>query len=107
MPGIAADQQHRAAHEAAAGDAVEFGNAGREPWRILILAGQRLKLRNARPLRPPRPDTGTWASAFSSMIVLHSPQASHLPCQRPYTVPQFWQTKQGAFFAIQVIQTRW
>ena len=26
-------------------------------------------------------------------MVFHSPQASHLPCQRPVTAPQFWQTK--------------
>jgi hypothetical protein len=39
--GIAADQQRRAAHEAAAGDAVEFGDAGDDAWRILDLAGKR------------------------------------------------------------------
>jgi hypothetical protein len=26
------------------------------------------------------------------MMVFHSPQASHLPCQRWLTAPQFWQT---------------
>ena len=29
----------------------------------------------------------------SSAIVFHSPQASHLPCQRPEAAPQFWQMK--------------
>ena len=29
----------------------------------------------------------------SSTRVFHSPQASHLPCQRLNAAPQFWQTK--------------
>src|SRR5690349_21653681 len=41
--GIAADQQHRAAHEAATGDAVELGHSGRQARRLLALAGQRLQ----------------------------------------------------------------
>ena len=41
--GIAAEQQHRAAHEAAAGDAIEFGDAGGEAGRVLRLAGERLE----------------------------------------------------------------
>src|SRR5215831_10547173 len=41
--GIAAKQQHRAAHEAAAGHAVKFGDAGREPRRVVALARQRLE----------------------------------------------------------------
>jgi hypothetical protein len=35
----------------------------------------------------------TGASLFSCAMVFHSPQESHLPCQRPKTAPQFWQTK--------------
>ena len=46
--GIAADQQHRAAHKAAAGDAVELGHAGGEARRVLALAGQALQRK-----RPP------------------------------------------------------
>jgi hypothetical protein len=33
-------------------------------------------------------------------MVFHSPQASHLPCQRPYTAPQFWQMKEATFLAM-------
>ena len=45
--GIAADQQHRAAHEAAAGDAVEFGHAGGQARRVMGLAGERLEREHA------------------------------------------------------------
>ena len=38
--GIAADQQHRAAHKAAAGDAVELGHAGGQARGLMALAGQ-------------------------------------------------------------------
>ena len=49
--GIAAEQQHRSAHEAAAGDAVEFGNAGGEPGRVLRLRRRKARARTRRPLR--------------------------------------------------------
>ena len=39
------------------------------------------------PGPPPMPPAGS-----SSTMVFHSPQASHLPAQRLWTVPQFWQT---------------
>src|SRR5262247_2334455 len=49
---------------------------------------------NLRPLRGARPGIcGRAVAEFSSAMVFHSPQASHLPCQRPYTAPQFWQMK--------------
>ncbi|KTT78199.1 hypothetical protein SA6_12130 [Staphylococcus epidermidis] len=41
--GIAPNQQHQAADKAAAGDAVELGHAGRQPRRVLGLAGQRFQ----------------------------------------------------------------
>ena len=41
--GIAADQKHRAAHKSAAGDAVEFGHAGRKARGVLAFAGQALQ----------------------------------------------------------------
>src|ERR1700739_2633563 len=44
-------------------------------------------------------DTGT-APESSSASVFHSPQASHLPCQRLYAAPQFWQTKERVDLAI-------
>ncbi len=45
--GIAAQQQHRAAHKTAAGDAVELGHAGRKPRRVLALAGEQFELEGA------------------------------------------------------------
>ena len=47
--GIAADQQHRAAHKTAAGDAVEFGHPGGQARGVLALAGQRLQLEQPAP----------------------------------------------------------
>ena len=41
--GVAADQQHRAAHEPAAGDAIELGHAGRKARRVLCFACQRFQ----------------------------------------------------------------
>ena len=45
--GIAADQQHRAAHKAAAGDAIELGHAGGQARRVLAFAGQALQREGA------------------------------------------------------------
>ena len=63
--GIAADQQHRAAHEAAAGDAVEFGDAGGQARGVMRLAGSGSSA-NTRPLRAARPGTARSAAAPSS-----------------------------------------
>ncbi len=41
--GVAGHQQHRAAHEAAAGDAVELGHARALAWRVMRLTGERLE----------------------------------------------------------------
>src|SRR5882757_7409100 len=50
---------------------------------------------NVRPLRRERTDTGiVVAPVSSSASVFHSPHDSHLPCQRLYAAPQFWQTKE-------------
>ena len=82
--GIAAEQQHRAAHEAAAGDAVELGDAGRQARGLVRLAGERLEReRAALARRAGRAPAGAPVPAPSSTSVFHSPQASHLPCQRP------------------------
>src|SRR5437868_5319899 len=43
------------------------------------------------PMPPPAP---------SSTSVFHSPQASHLPCQRLVAAPQFWQTNERLRFDI-------
>src|SRR5215475_4686473 len=58
------------------------------------LLPDRLSSAKVRPLRFERIDTGTLPAVFSSASVFHSPQASHLPCQRLYAAPQFWQTKE-------------
>jgi hypothetical protein len=82
-PGIAAEEQHGAAHEAAAGDAVELGDPRGEPGASWV-APASASSANARPLRGARPGIcGRALAAFSSAMVFHSPQASHLPCQRP------------------------
>ena len=54
----------------------------------------RLSSAKVRPLRLERIDTGTLPVVSSSASVFHSPQDSHLPCQRLYAAPQFWQTKE-------------
>jgi len=82
--GIAADEEHRAAHEAAAGDAVEFRDAGWGARCIVGLAGERMQ-HERRPLRGGLPRTGRLRRLplLSSAMVFHSPHDSHLPCQRP------------------------
>ena len=94
--GIARHQQHRAAHEAAAGDAVELGHAGRQARGLLGLAGQRLEREQAALARRAAGPAGGRRRRCRRLprpCVFHSPQASHLPCQRPEAAPQFWQTK--------------
>jgi hypothetical protein len=54
----------------------------------------RLSSAKVRPLRFERIDTGMLPAVSSSASVFHSPQDSHLPCQRLYAAPQFWQTKE-------------
>src|ERR1700739_4515505 len=62
----------------------------------------RLSSWNCRPLRLLRIETGTEVAPVvsSSARVFHSPQASHLPCQRLYAAPQFWQTKERVDLAM-------
>src|SRR6185437_5473944 len=57
---------------------------------------------NSRPLRLERTETGIVVAPVvsSSTSVFHSPQDSHLPCQRLYAAPQFWQTKERVFLAM-------
>ena len=57
---------------------------------------------NFRPLRLERIETGMVVAPVvsSSVSVFHSPQESHLPCQRLYAAPQFWQTKERADLAM-------
>src|SRR5579859_469637 len=60
----------------------------------------RLSSAKVRPLRLLRIDTGTEPVVSSSASVFHSPQDSHLPCQRLYAAPQFWQTKERVDLAM-------
>src|SRR3954447_22983291 len=57
---------------------------------------------NFRPLRLERIDTGIVVAPVtsSSTSVFHSSQESHLPCQRLYAAPQFWQTKERTDLAM-------
>src|SRR5437879_2960476 len=59
---------------------------------------------NRRPLRLERIETGIVVAPVvsSSISVFHSPQDSHLPCQRLYAAPQFWQTKERVDLAMQI-----
>src|SRR5258708_7849939 len=58
---------------------------------------------NSRPLRLLRIETGIEVEPVvsSSASVFHSPQDSHLPCQRLYAAPQFWQTKERVDLAME------
>src|SRR3954447_15673563 len=58
---------------------------------------------NVLPLRLERIETGIEVAPVvsSSLSVFHSPQDSHLPCQRLYAAPQFWQTKERVDLAIE------
>src|SRR5947209_1045201 len=60
----------------------------------------RLSSANSRPFRLLRIETGMLPVVSSSTSVFHSPQDSHLPCQRLYADPQFWQTNESADLAI-------
>ena len=65
--GIAADQQRRAAHEAAAGGAVELGDAGGDARRVLDVArqrGQRHRPALARRAQCRRPAADAAGRAF-------------------------------------------
>src|SRR4051812_45558554 len=54
------------------------------------------------PLRLDRIETGIDVApdVSSSASVFHSPQDSHLPCQRLNAAPQFWQTKESVYLAM-------
>ena len=81
-PGIAADQDHRAAHEAAAGDPVELGEAGGRARRLLGFAGKTFERKDAAlcPARARRGRTGQRARS-------RSPRRSCSSRRRPRTCP--------------------
>ena len=83
MPGSPPSRIDRAAHEATPGDAVEFADAGDQAR--CVVGARRSGISRAKTLPRPRGrcEAGTAAIAeVSSAIEFHSPQASHLPCQR-------------------------
>ena len=90
---LAPDQGRRSRHKASPRDAIEFADSGGDARIWPRGAGQVLQRKSAprrpasRGFAPPTP-----SAAASSMIVFHSPQDSHLPCQRWVIAPQFWQT---------------
>src|SRR5882724_13711846 len=59
-----------------------------------------------RPLRLERIETGIDVAPVvsSSTSVFHSPQDSHLPCQRLNAAPQFWQTKESVDLAMEGVR---
>src|ERR1700689_995538 len=67
-----------------------------------LLLPVRVSSVNSRPRRLERIDTGIEVApdVSSSASVFHSPQDSHLPCQRLYAAPQFWQTKERVDLAM-------
>ncbi len=87
-PGIAAQQQHRAADKTAAGDAVEFSHARGEARGVLGLSGQRLELKLAAlPSRPSGAggtpaDTPIAVALFDECIPLAAGLAFALPERR-------------------------
>src|SRR5712691_10832298 len=68
----------------------------------------RVSSANRRPLRLERIETGIEVEPVvsSSASVFHSPQDSHLPCQRLYAAPQFWQTKEREDLAMRGVSRR-
>jgi hypothetical protein len=76
---IAAEEKHRSAHEAAAGDAVEFRDAARQPRRVAGFAGKRFE-RKAPPLaRRAAGEGGTLASLLADGIPFAARLAFALP----------------------------
>jgi hypothetical protein len=102
--GIAADQHRRPAHEAAAERPVEFRNAGVDARSASSISPDSVVSATGRPFfgvfagPPPIPPIGS-----SSTMVFHSPQPSHLPAQRLWMVPQFWQMNCVLAFAMKSV----
>ena len=91
MPGSPPISATEPGDKAAAGDAIEFGDAGDDARLGRGRARQPLE-RERRARRCGSREAAMPAATASSTIVFHSPQELHLPCQRCVIAPQFWQT---------------
>ncbi len=78
---IARHQQHRAAHETAAGDAVEFGDAAGQARGLMRLAGQRLE-REQPAFAGFAPRAGALGAFLGERIPLAAGLALALPAGR-------------------------
>ena len=90
--GVAAEQQHRSAHEAAAGDAIEFGDAGGEAGRVLGLAGRAARAQSAGPCAAHGRDR-PGARRLPRRSCSTRRRSRTCPASGRYWAPQFWQTK--------------
>ena len=81
--GIARHQQHRAAHEPAAGHAVEFGHAGGKARGVMRLARERLEREHAALARRP---AGSGAFSRGAFIRDRVPLAAGLALAGPAAV---------------------
>ena len=91
--GIAADQQRRARHQPAAGDAVEFGDAGDAAGRRRVF-GLQIFQRESAALEPAcaaLPPMGGGGAFLGDGV----PAAAGFALARPFgwVAPQDWQTK--------------
>ena len=81
--GIAADENRRAAHEAAAGGAVEFGDARRDARRVLDLARQRGQRDRAALSRGAQPGRTAADAARRAFLDQRVPLAAGVAFSRP------------------------
>ena len=93
--GLAADQQRRARHDAAAGDAIELGQA-RSARRAILSSPACVRVSRAttRPLEDllrPEPGMGVRVGFLDDGVPLAAGGAFARPARRH--APQFWQTK--------------
>ena len=94
-PGIPADEDDRAGHEAATEDPVELTDARREALRLGARDGADRLDRGDRPrsssARGGRRAGGAPPTSVST-IVFHAPHEGHCPAQRGLVAPHCWQT---------------
>ncbi len=77
--GVAGHQQHRAAHQAAAGDAIEFGDAGGQARSLMRLAGERLEREQAALAGFAAGTGGTFGAFLGERVPLAAGFALALP----------------------------